>query len=111
MARSVAGRYLVAAFAFMAAATWLGVGLKGGFTCLLVFVLAFQAVRLSQGRNDSRSRRAGSRRERSPRYEPLTGEETDLLLPEASGRDRSRPSNRVYDGDQEFGWPMASEAT
>ena len=48
MARSVA-RYLVAAFAFMAAATWVGISLTGGFTCLLVFVLTFQAVRLYRG--------------------------------------------------------------
>lgn len=110
MARSVAERYLVAAFAFMATATWLGVGLTSGFTCLLVFVLAFQAVRLYQRRGGSRSQRAGSRRERPSRYQPLTGEETELLLPEPSGHGRSRLSDRVYDGDQESGWPLASGA-
>ena len=111
MARSLAARYLVAAFAFMAAAVWLGVGLTNGFTCLFVFVLALQGVRLYQSRRDSRRRRPGSHRERPSRYESGTGEETELAPEVAAGRVRSRSSGRIYDSDQEFGWPITSDAT
>lgn len=111
MARSVA-RYLVAAFAFMAAATWVGISLTGGFTCLLVFVLAFQAVRLYQRRSDPRSRPASSRRERPARHEPVQTEERISSSPPPIRRARSQPSGRVYDGDREqIGWSVASEAT
>lgn len=111
MARSVAKRYLVAAFAFMAAAIWLGVGLTSGFACLLVFVLALQAVRLYQRRSTVRSRRTRSRREQPSRYES-SPEEKDRPLPAAPGRHRARPSGHVYDGGrEEIGWPVPSEAT
>lgn len=110
MLRSVAERYLVAAIAFVAAATWFGVGLENGFACLLVFVLTLHAVRLYQRRSSVRSRRAGSRREGPSRYESSL-EEKDTL-PTSSGRDRPRPSGRVYDGGrEEIGWSVASEAT
>lgn len=111
MARSLAARYLVAAFAFMAAAAWVGVSLTGGFTCLFVFVLALQAVRLYQRRSDSRSRRSSPRRERPSRHEPdWAGEQIPSSAPPAR-RDRSRSSDRVYDGDrEELGWPVAGEA-
>jgi hypothetical protein len=111
VARLVAARYLVAAFAFMAAATWFGVGLKSGFGCLFVFVLALQVVRLYQRRSAAGGRRTGPRRERRSGFKPVSGEETELLLPVLSGSDRSRPSRRVFDSDrEEFGWPVASEA-
>ena len=111
MARSVAERYLVAAIAFVAAATWFGVGLEDGFACLLAFVLALQAVRLYQRRSSVRSRRAPSRRERPSRYES-SPEEKERPLPAASGRDRTRPSGHVYDGGrEEIGWPVPSKAT
>lgn len=109
MARSVIERYLVAAFAFMAAATWLGVGLQGGFTCLLVFVLALQAVRRLQGRKDSRSRNLGRRRVRDRHYNPASGGPKETSPSAASG---IRRSTRLYDGGREEpGWPVASEAT
>lgn len=115
MARSVAVRYLVAAIAFLAAAIWFGVGLKDGFACLLVFVLALQALRLYQLRSGMRSRRAPSRRERPSRYEPSPVEMPRPLPaspPAASERDRTRPSGRVFDGGrEEIGWPVPSEAT
>lgn len=112
MARSVTARYLVAAFAFMAAATWLAVSLTSGFTCLFVFVLAFQAVRLHQRRSGSRSRRSAPRRERPTRYESTTGDERDISPPAASRSNRSRPTGHIYDGDrEELGWPVATEAT
>jgi hypothetical protein len=66
MVRSVTERYLVAAFAFMAAATWLGVALIHGFICLLVALLASQAWRLYQRRADVRARTATRRRRPSP---------------------------------------------
>ena len=111
MARLVAERYLVAAFAFLAAATWLGVGLENGFACLLVFVLALQAVRLYQRRSSVRSRRAPARRARPSDYEP-SHEKMDAPLPVASGRDRTPRSGRVYDGGrEESGWPVTSEVT
>lgn len=101
MARSVAARYLMAASAFMATAIWVGVGLSGGFTCLFVFVLALQAVRLYQRRSESRNRRSTPRRERpfAPSAPPAR-------------RERSRSTGRIYDGDrEELAWPVASEAT
>jgi hypothetical protein len=110
--RSVAACYLVAAFAFMAAATWVGVSLTGGFTCLFVFVLAFQAMRLYQRRSDSRDRRAPSKRERPSRYEPALAEERSIPSPAPPRRDRSRLTGRVYDADrEEIGRPVASQAT
>ena len=111
MARSVVERYLVAAFAFMAAATWFGVSLTGGFACLFVFVLASQAVRLYQRRTGLRSRRAAPRRER-PCRASASIEERPISSSAASGGDRSRRSGRIYDNDgEEFGWPVASEGT
>lgn len=110
MARSVAERYLVAAFAFMAAATWFGVGLTNGFACLFVFVLAFQGVRLYQRRSGSRSR-SSSRRDRPSRDTSVPAEELDIAPRLASGRSRSRPSGGVYDADREqLDWSVASEA-
>lgn len=58
MARSAVKRYLLAAFAFMAAAIWFGEGLTNGFACLLVFELALQAARLYQRRSSVHGRRA-----------------------------------------------------
>ena len=115
--RSVAERYLVAAFAFMAAAIWLGVSLTGGFACLFAFVLASQAVRLYQQRSGSDNRRAGSRREGLSRERPsgskrASAKERDISIPAAPRIERPRASGRVYDGDrEEFGRPVASEAT
>ena len=115
MATSVAVRYLVGAFAFLAAAIWFGVGLKDGFACLLAFVLALQAVRLYQLRSSVRSRRAPSKREGRSRYErPLEEADTPLPTPlsTSSRRVRARPSGRVYDGGHdETGWPLPSDAT
>jgi hypothetical protein len=112
VARSAVERYLVGAFAFLAAAIWLGVGLKNGFVCLLVFVLAFQGVRLYQRRSAARSRPAPARRERPSRHRPSSSEERNAPRPAASGRERSQPSGQVYDGDgEEIRWPMPSEAT
>lgn len=112
MTRSVAERYLVAAFAFMAAATWLGVGLQAGFECLLVFCLAFQAVRLYQRRTGSRGRAAKRRRDRGRLYAPTSAEPHDMSPLAAPGSDRARRSGRVYDGGHEdSGWPVATEAT
>jgi hypothetical protein len=103
---------LVAAFAFMAAATWVGISLTGGFTCLIVFVLALQAVRLYQRRTDSRSRRSASRPQRASRHEPALAEEKSISSAAPPRRDRSRSTGRVYDADRErIGWPVASEAT
>jgi hypothetical protein len=108
--RSVAERYAVAAFAFMAAATWLGVGLTSGFACLFVFVMASQVVRLYQRRSGARSRGISSSRERRPRSQPASAEERSAFQT-APGRDRSRPSGRLYDGGrEEFGRPAPSES-
>jgi hypothetical protein len=112
VARSVAERYLVAAFAFMAAATWLGVSLTAAFTCLLVFVLAFQAVRLYQRRSASRSRRSRSARVRRSHHESEVAQDTDISVRAPSTRDRSRSGGRLYDEErEEVGWPVSSEAT
>lgn len=112
MARSVVERYLVAAFAFMAAATWFGVGLQKGFTCLLVFVLALHAARLYQRRKESRSHGLGNRRDRRPRYDPASHEPRDMSPSAASKVDRPQRSTRLFDGGrEETGWSVASEAT
>lgn len=94
MARSVAERYAVAAFAFMAAATWLGVGLVHGLLCLLVALVGAQAMRIYQRRSDSRARTSARRRRARPR--PAT----------------ERPQrSRLYDSDtEEFDWPTAGDA-
>ena len=67
MVRSVAERYTVAAFAFVAAATWLGVGVVHGLLCLFVAALAAQATRFQQRRRDARSRASARRRARARR--------------------------------------------
>jgi hypothetical protein len=112
--RSVAARYLVASFAFMAAAAWLGVSLTGGFTCLLVFLVAFQAVRLQQRRSDSLNRRASSARANRARpTRERHGLAAAQTVPSRSAfrNERSQPLGRVYDGDREdIGWSSASEA-
>lgn len=112
MARSVAERYLVAAFAFMAAATWLGVSVIGGFVCLFVFVIAFQAVRVYQRRRRPVDRRGRPRRESVYIYDPASVEAQDLSPSVAQGRGRSRRAGRVYDGAREgVSWPVVGEAT
>lgn len=110
--KSVAARYLIAAFAFMDAALWLGISLTSSFTCLFVFVLTFQAVRLYQRRSDLRRRRTKVRRERPSHFEPVLTEETITPSPAPSRRVRSQPSGEIYDGHrEEVGWPVTSEAT
>lgn len=95
MTRSVTERYAVGAFAFMAAAAWLGVGLIHGLLCLFVALLGSQATRLYQRRNDSRAEATTQRRERS-RPRPAAAR------PARSG---------LYDADREdFDWRPASDA-
>ena len=97
MARLVAERYAVAAFGFIAAATWLGVGLIHGLLCLLASLLAAQATRIYQRRSDSRSRVSARQRHRE-RARPR---------PVAERPQRSR----LYDGDgEDFDWPTAGDA-
>jgi hypothetical protein len=110
--KSVAARYLIAAFAFMDAALWLGISLSSSFTCLFVFVLTFQAVRLYQRRSDLRRRRTRSRRERPSHAEAVLTKEPIASSPRPSRPARSQPSAEIYDGHrEEVGWPVASEAT
>ena len=107
---SVIARYLVAAFAFIAAATWVGISLTGGLKCLFVFVLALQVVRLYQRRSDARSTRSRARRERPSRDQAALAEENIISPPALARRDRSRSSG-VYDSNREMdGWPVAREA-
>jgi hypothetical protein len=107
----VAARYLVAAFAFMAAAIWFGLSLSSGFACLFVFVFALQAARLYQRRSDLRRRRSPSRREHPSRHEVALAEQEIALSPPPPRHARSRSGERVYDGGrEEFGRPVASEA-
>jgi len=95
MVRSAAERYVVGAFAFMAAATWLGIGLIHGFLCLFVAVLASLATRIYQRRSGS-SARASRRRAPAARRRPPA----------------ERPSRAgLYDSDREdWNWPTASDA-
>lgn len=110
--RSVAERYAVAGFAFLAAAVWLGVGLIHGFACLFVFVLAFRAVRLYQRRSDSPGRVQASRRERQPRHPRVAAEEPSASPRRSRAADRPASSRRLYDADRdESGWMVASEPT
>jgi hypothetical protein len=107
---AVVGRYLVAAFAFIAAATWVGISLTGGLKCLFVFVLALQAVRLYQRRSDLRSRRSSPRREHPSRDQAALAKGQSISAPVPARRDRSRSAG-VYDGNRQAGgWPVASEA-
>jgi hypothetical protein len=84
MVRSVTERYVVAAFAFMATATWLGVALIHGLLCLLVALLASQAVRLYQRRTDTRGR-ATTRRRRPLRQRPVEDRRSRSKLYDAQG--------------------------
>jgi hypothetical protein len=95
MVRAAIERCAVAAFAFMAAATWLGVGLVHGLLCLSVALLASFAVRLYQRRSDSHAR-AASRRRHRPRPRPANGQPARA---------------RHYDADREdFDWPSIGDA-
>lgn len=95
MARSATERYAVAAFAFMAAATWLGVGLIHGLLCLLVAGLAAQAVRIYQRRSDSRERAVAQRRHRR-RQRPA---------------ENRSPRSGLYDADRaDVDWQAAGDA-
>ncbi len=83
MVRSMAERYLVGTFAFMAAATWLGVGVIHGLMCLLVALAGSQGMRIYQRRGTrahSAERRVHAARRPRPAERP----------------DRSRP----YDADR-----------
>ena len=114
MVRSAAKRYAVAATAFLAAATWLGVSVIHGLACLLVFVLALQAAGLYQRRRRSGShrRRGSSARDQPPRHEMAPAQEPRVSPSIASASDRSNSSRRVYDGGREdLGWPVPREAT
>lgn len=95
MNRSVTERYAIAAAAFMAAAVWLGVGLVNGFLCLFVFLLAGQAVRIYQRRDDARERAVDRRRQQTRRR------------PAAERPSRSVP----YDTDREqLDWQAVGDA-
>jgi len=108
--RSVAERYAVGAVAFVAAATWLGVGLTNGFICLFVFVLAMRAVRLYQLRSSSRTR-DGSRSDPRRHREPASTHEPKTSPKSEPARNRARRSGRLFDGAHEdLGWPVPSEA-
>lgn len=112
MVRSAAKRYAVAAMAFLAAATWLGVSVTNGIACLLAFVVALQAVGLYQRRSGSSGRRASSTRNRPPRRKATPAGEHPVSAPNTSAKDRSQSSRRIYDGGRDdSGWPVPSEAT
>lgn len=95
MVRSVAERYAVAAFAFMAAATWLGVGVVHGLLCLLVALVASQAVRIYQRRSGTRAA-ATSRQRRRTRPAQRT--------------ERPRRAGLYDAGTDDFDWPTAGDA-
>lgn len=110
--RSVAERYAVAAFAFLAAAVWLGVGLISGFACLLVFLLAAQAVRLYQQRSDAREEAQTSSRERRSRDSRIVAEEPSSSRRRSRSADRPASSRRLYDADREdLAWPAVGESS
>ena len=110
MVRSVAERYAVGAVAFMAAATWLGVGLTNAFICLFVFVLGVRAAHLYQLRSSSRTRNA-SRSDPRRHREPASTHEPRTSPAREPARERDRRSGRLYDGAHEdLGWPVPSEA-
>ena len=112
MVRSAAKRYAVAAIAFLAAAVWLGVSVTHGIACLIVFVLALQAVGLYQRRSGFSRTRASSTRHRPPRRKAAPAREHPVFAPIASANDRSESSRRIYDGGRDdLGWLVPSEAT
>jgi hypothetical protein len=84
--------------AFVAAAAWLGVSLKNGVACLLVFVLALQIA----GAYQRRQRTAARERPRRP----ARANERHVSRP------KSEPPSRIYDGGgADMNWPVPSEAT
>ena len=109
--RSAAKRYAVAAMAFLAAATWLGVSVMRGIACLSVFVLAVQAVGLYQRRGSS-GRRLSATRNRPPRRKAVPARERPVSAPVTSAKNLTQSSRRIYDGGRDdLGWPVVSEAT
>jgi hypothetical protein len=90
MLRSALERSAVAAVAFVAAATWLGVGLTHGLACLLVAGIASLGTRAYQ----RRSRVDARRRSRRPVAE--------------TRRAPSRPRPEPLESD--FDWPTAGDA-
>lgn len=114
MARALVARYLVAGFAFMVSAAWFGLSLQSGFECLLVFVLALQAVRFYQRRRGSRTGTVRQRRGRDRAYlhDPASTEPRNVPPSATAGHDRTRRSGRVYDGlETDFDWPVANKAS
>lgn len=95
MVRSVAERYAVGVFAFMAAATWLGIGVVHGLLCLFVALLGSHGMRLYQRRNGSRAQ-STTRRAQAARPRRTA--------------DRAS-SSELYDADrQDFDWRAAGDA-
>ena len=91
MLRSAAERYAVGAMAFVAAATWLGVGVTHGLLCLFVAFVGTQGMRAYQRRTEARA--SVRRRNRAPQRHREA---------------RLTPSDR-YD-DEDFDWPAVRDA-
>jgi hypothetical protein len=90
MLRSAVERYAVGAMAFVAAATWLGVGVTHGLLCLVVAFVGTQGVRAYQRRTGKRA--SVRRRNRAPQRHRGA---------------RLAPSDR-YD-DEDFDWPAVRD--
>ena len=92
MVRSAAERYAVGALAFVAAATWLGVGVTHGLLCLLVAFVGTQGWRVYQRRSQVRA--SVRRQHRAPQRH----------------REARPTSSGLYDDDTDLDWPVAHDA-
>lgn len=72
-----AQRYGLAAFAFLLALVWQGIGLTSGFECLAAFTIVYVVVAGVQKRRAAKARKAERRRSRRSRTVETETEEVE----------------------------------
>lgn len=77
MVMLVLQRFGLAAFAFLLALVWQGIGIASGLECLAVFTAVYVVVSAVQKRRAVTARKAERRRSRRPRHDEAEDEEQD----------------------------------
>jgi len=70
-------RFGIAAFAFLLALLWQGIGIASGFECLAVFSAVYVVASAVQKRRAVRARKVERRRSRRSRHDDAADEEED----------------------------------
>ncbi len=70
-------RFGIAAFAFLLALVWQGIGIASGLECLAVFSVVYAVAAGVQKRRAVKARKAERRRTRRPRHDDDVMEEED----------------------------------